>query len=354
MCGILGICFDGRDRTDGEWMDIAWDFSNLWIHSMDRGTDAAGVYIVNRDSEIHYIKAPVTAEYLVGRDEANDDMYGYWEFCRTHLGPDTVGIIGHTRAATTGDPKDNDNNHPVVDAPIIGVHNGVITNHKALDKKYPKVAEVDSAAIMSLLKHYSANRPITKKIIAKSVHELDGPFAIAVADMRKPDGIYLARNRNPVHFHRNRTDGLLTFASTSDILRDAYGDDTKTFSMPKDTVCRLSPGTVKRSMDFTKLKSPKPSTKSKPSANDLYPRESTTRHPWADLDTRYAPNCPHKIKHRICDHCTERWLPSNDAGLADVDAGERCPKCRQLYLVVYTGGIESRCCSCNPYGGFPG
>ena len=314
MCGILGICFDGRERTDAEWMDIAWDFSYLWIHSMDRGTDAAGVYIVNRDSEIHYIKAPVTAECL-----ASDDMYGYWEFCRTHLGPDTVGIIGHTRAATTGDPKDNDNNHPVVDAPIIGVHNGVITNHKALDKKYPKVAEVDSAAIMSLLKHYSANRPITKKIIAKSVHELDGPFAIAVADMRKPDGIYLARNRNPVHFHRNRTDGLLTFASTSDILRDAYGDDTKTFSMPKDTVCRLSPGTVKRSMDFTKLILPKRSTKSKPSVNDLYPREATTRHPWAD-----------------------------------VDAGERCPKCRQLYLVVYTGGIESRCCSCNPYGGFPG
>ena len=316
MCGILGICFDGRERTDAEWMDIAWDFSYLWIHSMDRGKDAAGVYIVNRDSEIHYLKAQDTSENIV---DADDDMYGYWEFIRDHLGPDTVGIIGHTRAATTGDPKYNDNNHPVVDAPIIGVHNGVITNHKALDKKYPKVAEVDTAAIMSLLKSKSANRPITKKIIANNVHELDGPFAIAVADMRKPDGIYLARNRNPVHFHRNRTDGLLTFASTSDILRDAYGDDTKTFSMPKDTVCRLSPGTVKRSMDFTKLILPKRSTKSKPSVSDLYPREAFTRHPWAD-----------------------------------VDAGERCPKCRQLYLVVYTGGIESRCCSCNPYGGFPG
>ena len=65
MCGILGICFDGRERTDAEWMDIAWDFSNLWIQSMQRGTDAAGVYIVNRDSEIQYIKAPVTSESIV-------------------------------------------------------------------------------------------------------------------------------------------------------------------------------------------------------------------------------------------------------------------------------------------------
>ena len=339
MCGILGICFDGRDRTDAEWMDIAWDFSNLWIQSMQRGTDAAGVYIVNRDSEIQYIKAPVTAEYLVGRDEANDDMYGYWEFVRDQLGPNTVGIIGHTRAATTGDPKFNSNNHPVVDAPIIGVHNGVITNHKALDAKYPKVAEVDSAAIMSLLKSKSANQPITKKIIANSVHELDGPFAIAVADMRKPDGIYLARNRNPVHFHRNRADGLLMFASTSEILHDALGDDINTFPMPKDTVCRLSANTVKRSMDFTKLKSPKPSTKSKPSVNDLYPTAINRSREMREQS--HIANA-----HPMCG-C---YLCSNGH---DVDDGDRCPKCKQLFLVVYTGDIESRCCSCNPYGGFP-
>ena len=345
MCGILGICFDGRDRTDAEWMDIAWEFSNLWIHSMRRGTDAAGVYIVNRDADIQYIKAPVTAEYLVGRDEANDDMYGYWEFVRNQLGPNTVGIIGHTRAATTGDPKYNDNNHPVVDAPIIGVHNGVITNHMALHAKYPKVAEVDSAAIMSLLKSKSANRPITKKIIANSVHELDGPFAIAIADMRKPDGIYLSRNRNPVHFHRNRTDGLLMFASTSEILEDALGDDIKTFPMPKDTVCRLSANTVKTSMDFTKLKSRKPSTKSKPTVRDLYP--STESKPLRHFNGKYyTEDTRLHSKHCKCPYC-------RNTGEWDVDGGDRCTKCNQLFLVVYMGGIEQRCCSCNPYGGFP-
>ena len=340
MCGILGICFDGRDRTDREWRDIAEDFANIWMASPRRGTDAAGVYIVNRDSEIRYLKAPVTADDMV--DDPMDGTYGYWELVREHLGSDTVGIIGHTRAATTGDPKYNDNNHPVVDAPIIGVHNGVITNHMALHAKYPKVAEVDSAAIMSLLKSKSANRPITKKIIANSVHELDGPFAIAIADMRKPDGIYLARNRNPVHFHRNRTDGLLMFASTSEILEDALGDDIKTFPMPKDTVCRLSANTVKTSMDFTKLKSRKPSTKSKPTVRDLYPSNRNAKSEYKKMvEQSHIANA-----HPMCG-C---YLCSD---ARDVDGGDRCTKCNQLFLVVYMGGIEQRCCSCNPYGGFP-
>ena len=326
MCGILGICFDGRDRTDGEWMDIAWDFSNLWIHSMDRGTDAAGVYIVNRDSEIHYIKAPVTAEYLVGRDEANDDMYGYWEFCRTHLGPDTVGIIGHTRAATTGDPKDNDNNHPVVDAPIIGVHNGVIQNHRILHTKYPKCAEVDSAAIMSLLKAKAGDKPLTTGVVARSLHELKGSFAIAVADMRKPDGIFLARNHSPVSFTRNRAEGVLMFASTADILRRAISDNIKTFAMPSDTVCRISRKTVHGSLAFKPLKDAPP-TKPK-----HVPSATLKR---LGLNPKRTP-----------------VYPSTDAHQPEVDGGLRCSTCHQLYLMVYHGNVEQRCCNCNPYGGF--
>ena len=201
MCGILGICLDKRNRSDASISDIKSDFANLLVASQVRGTDASGVYIVNRNTDIVYLKAPVAAEDMVfGRANAS----AFWELLDAHVGADTVAIIGHTRAATTGSPECNDNNHPVVDTPIIGVHNGVIRNHLALNERYPKIAEVDSAAIFSMLKAKAGSKPLATGTIAKAFPELQGPAAIAVADTRKPDGVFLARNTNPINFARYR------------------------------------------------------------------------------------------------------------------------------------------------------
>ena len=218
MCGILGICLDKRDRSEADFINLKADFSNLLQASMVRGIDATGFYIVNRDADVVYLKAPITAEEMVWENGGDN---AFWDTLDAFVGPDTVAIIGHTRAATTGSPECNDNNHPVVDAPIIGVHNGVIRNHLALAEKYPKAAEVDSAVIFSMLKTKAGDKPLTVKTITNSYDELVGPAAIAVADMRKPDGVFLARHTNPVNITRDRAAGLLMFASTLDILQDA-------------------------------------------------------------------------------------------------------------------------------------
>ena len=308
MCGILGICLDNRNRSDADFTVIKSDFANLLEESQVRGTDATGVYIVNRNTGIVYLKTPIAAEDMGwGNAAAND----FWSLLEGYVGPDTVAIIGHTRAATTGSPECNDNNHPVIDLPIIGVHNGVIRNHLALGEKYPKAAEVDSAAIFSMLKAKAGDKPLTVKTIVNSFHELQGPAAIVVADNRKTDGVFLARNTNPINIVRDRKAGVLMFASTSAILKDALGDDVKTYAMPENTACRVSSKTVATRLTFIPMKKAKPAT----------PRTNTPRVP-----SRFT---------------------VNDG--FDVDAGERCPKCRQLFLWVYLGTVETKCCACNPY-----
>lgn len=215
MCGILGVCLDIKaPRTFSDMERMKLNFAELLVSSQARGRDAAGAYVVNKNADVIYFKAPMTASDLIDTDS-------FWKMLNDYVGENTVAIIGHTRAATTGSPKCNDNNHPIVDLPIIGVHNGVIRNHLELGRKYKKAAEVDSAAIMALLRVKSGKKPLTVETLTKNLHKLDGPFAIAVADTRKPDAVYLARNNNPVVFHRDRDAGLLWFASTEAILRYA-------------------------------------------------------------------------------------------------------------------------------------
>jgi glucosamine 6-phosphate synthetase-like amidotransferase/phosphosugar isomerase protein len=127
MCGILGVCLDiTTPRTADDILKLKIDFADLLTAAEVRGTDAAGVYIVNKDSEIVYHKAPVAGSVL-----ADDDAL--WEMLNEFVSEKTVAIIGHTRFATHGDPKVNDNNHPIFDHPIIGVHNGMIRNHERLN-----------------------------------------------------------------------------------------------------------------------------------------------------------------------------------------------------------------------------
>lgn len=62
-------------------------------------------------------------------------------------------VIGHTRYATQGSPKDNRNNHPVVAPGIVAVHNGVVTNDDDIlaTLGYERSGAVDSEAWAALL-----------------------------------------------------------------------------------------------------------------------------------------------------------------------------------------------------------
>jgi predicted glutamine amidotransferase len=244
MCGITGFCLgSGKDRTEEDYSTIRKEFTRLLVDCQVRGVDAAGAFVVNKGlGNIYYYKAPKMASRLI-KDQKFLALLD-------KIGPDTIAVVGHTRAATTGSPKDNDNNHPIIDDPIIGVHNGMIRNHLELGDLYPKVAEVDSAAIMALLRDSSIEEPLTTDDLVNRLPELEGGYAIAVVDARKPNGLFLARNHNPICMTRNYKLGYLAFASTGEILREALGPKIRTFMMPSNSVCHIDRNCMKRKIKF--------------------------------------------------------------------------------------------------------
>jgi hypothetical protein len=82
-----------------------------------------------------------------------------------HIGPITDSYelpedwergIFHTRSASHGSPKDIENCHPFNfqkgdGSWVIGIHNGIVTNHQALNTKYQRDFKVDSKHIFANL-----------------------------------------------------------------------------------------------------------------------------------------------------------------------------------------------------------
>lgn len=134
----------------------------------------------------------------------------------------TNTVLIHTRAATTGDPADNDNNHPIVvqardTAPgLVGIHNGVLMNDTYLWRKYDdlaaeKVGEVDSQLIFQLMSRKGRD----------SLNELDGDASIAWIDMAEPTKLQVARMGGRPLFGVTTKGGSFFFASTDTALVEA-------------------------------------------------------------------------------------------------------------------------------------
>ena len=239
MCGIMGMVLNRRERTDEELENLRERFSTLLVATQVRGKDAAGAFVVN-ESSIRYHRAPGAASTLVKSPL-------WWGLMDT-ISEETTAVVGHTRFATTGCPTCNDNNHPITIGSLIGVHNGVLYNDDEIRDRYPYEQEVDSAAIFALLNGESKGDLLTADMIADTLPGINGNLAIAVADNRKPDKLFIARDgTRPLFLAPDPNDDIMWIASTAAILQ--AGLRTKrlsTVSLPPNSIATLT-----STFDFT-------------------------------------------------------------------------------------------------------
>jgi len=233
MCGLAGLVIGKKVRSADDLKEIRDEFSSLMVATQIRGHHATGAFVVNK-SGISYHKTDSAANEMVKTDS--------WKKLMNAITADTVAVVGHVRYATKGSPTVNSNNHPITVGPIIGVHNGVITNDREICEDFPYDEEVDSAAIFSLFAGVADKSRLSTAKISAALPYLDGSFAVIAADTRRRDSIFVMRDAtNPLVYHKDTERDLLWLSSTGAIMRDGlHNRGIITTMLPAYSVARLS------------------------------------------------------------------------------------------------------------------
>ena len=155
MCGIFGWCHDGTvDHTA-----LAVTAAVLSIENDKRGGHSWGV----SDGRNIYRG---TGEMSMSRRATK---LAKWPL-----------LMGHSRFATTGAVVAR-NSHPFQIGPVLGMHNGIVTNHNWLNREYGRHCEVDSQHIF----HHIAEK--------RDLADLEAYGAVAYVDRREPGRVFLGR-----------------------------------------------------------------------------------------------------------------------------------------------------------------
>jgi glucosamine 6-phosphate synthetase-like amidotransferase/phosphosugar isomerase protein len=230
MCGIAGYSLRSRLRIDRTLAAQA-----LLAAIAERGADAVG-YAYRGPDETYptVVKQRTPASQLLER---------------IAVPAEATQLLVHVRDYTKGHPSIAANNHPVRHGPVVGIHNGIITNDDELlaphscARAEPRMT-VDSEAIFALAAH-SRND-------ARALEDLRGAMATGWLDEREPGVVFVARGSGrPLWLGEGR--GAVFFASTRLALEvvEQYCDlKLRKREVREGTLLRLEDGLVMRGDRF--------------------------------------------------------------------------------------------------------
>src|SRR5207302_599916 len=178
MCGIIGIIAK---------KPVAPELIGALRRLEYRGYDSAGVATLI-DGRIERRRAEGKLDNLVAR-LAEKPVEG------------TIGI-GHTRWATHGVPNET-NAHPVGTDRVVIVHNGIIENFQALRRELSDLGfafqtQTDTEAVAIMVTRYLGEGSTPQQAVAKTLHRLEGAFALAILFAGEEDLLICARRGSPL------------------------------------------------------------------------------------------------------------------------------------------------------------
>lgn len=178
MCGIVGTIARTKSGFYAQDMDL---LEQMLILDQLRGKDSAGAMAAFRNGDQMVVKH--ASKHISLMFETNE-----WRNFRMKVINQGIFCIGHNRAATRG-AHTTDNAHPFVEGRISLVHNGTISNQKALEGERKDII-VDSNAIAHAL-----NEDTIDNVIGK----IDGAFALVWYN-NEDEKLYAIRNdERPLH-----------------------------------------------------------------------------------------------------------------------------------------------------------
>jgi glucosamine 6-phosphate synthetase-like amidotransferase/phosphosugar isomerase protein len=167
-------------------------FEVLYEANKQRGNFASSIISLTEDDQ--YIKKK--------KGDIDFDKY-------THQ-PDTFYYAGHVQAPTSAVRVWNyDTSHPFETMTWMVSHNGVLTNHKKLNKIYSLYCSVDTDTIVNLLEFFTQaehkkNKLTinTKKIVKDTLECLSGTFALSIVCCSTNE-VFIARSGSILHYNNN-------------------------------------------------------------------------------------------------------------------------------------------------------
>lgn len=210
MCGIAGIIRYGDTL-------ITEDNIALFLTGNEhRGNDATGIAIQQASGHVYVYKKDVPSWKFVSED-------AYAKFIKEHLTKDTRVVLMHTRGVSQGNPRDNNNNHPMFAGKSAFVHNGSIKNENSLfnNWKLDQKADTDSDILRAIVDKWGITEEAVKKLA-----KVEGSVAGAAVSPDYPSKVLLVHSGPP-----------MTLASTKDLF---------IFSSEKDTIHRAMRPWVER------------------------------------------------------------------------------------------------------------
>lgn len=182
MCGIFGFAIA---PAGGPSPDSAKKLlRDLFKYSESRGKEAAGIAFLLPDRlSIHKDACPPSR--LVGSREYRvlEDAAWRYAYCGDTRSDTPFAAIGHSRLVTSGLQGIVANNQPVAHPPVALVHNGIVVNVEALERKFalpPRRTDVDSEVIALLLAHFLAERDDLDRAIGRVFAEVVGEISLAL------------------------------------------------------------------------------------------------------------------------------------------------------------------------------
>lgn len=182
MCGIAGIYRFGKEPIKEETIAL------LLTGNEHRGNDAAGIAFLQANGDVQVSKLDVPAWKFSCSEQ-------YEKFVDEYLKEDTRAVIIHARGASQGNPRDNNNNHPMFAGQTAVIHNGMIHNdddifnHSNLERK----ADTDSDVLRAILdKHGFTDAGY------KELNKLNGSIAGAAISSKYPGKLLLLKSGSPM------------------------------------------------------------------------------------------------------------------------------------------------------------
>ena len=220
MCGLTGVIFGNKKRSEKELETIRDIFTTMFIFSEERGHHASGIATLDIKGKSKLYKLPVPPSRMVSLDKYNEILYS--------IGDKTTILMGHSRWKTVGSEYNNNNNQPLISGPIIGEHNGTISNHNSLFRTYQfkRFAEVDSEILFRMAEASLKDGVIQTATFNSYISQCQGSLSCVYVSKTDPTSVYLFHGDKPLFLYYNPSMQVLIYSSAKQYIEEALdGDD---------------------------------------------------------------------------------------------------------------------------------